>query len=547
MGLGAMARARPGKLLARGGGSADMSLKEEPSIAWRDGAPAAASASVSGILQRVVGWMRPHVPLLLGSLLALPLFATQLYDDVYVHARVAINLVEHGAPAFNIGDHFKASSSTGYVIILAIASLILEPAVAIRLIQAAVVALTISTLASLCVSARVSLFKLTLVLAAVIPHFLIAAYGGMESSIVCLLWALAAKASVRGDDRMMTITASLAVWFRFEAILMLGLVLYCRLRRDDLKLLVYAAPAAILFALELALYGQIVPHALAAKTAAYDYPLLLSAWHALTLGERGELRLLAMVVSAALLITGATVAARLLPRRLEMDFGQIAVLFSAALLCAWMFGRTLIFPWYYCLLSFPLGLYVLRPLAPSGTGLWREALPISVMAALAVLGPLKADREIGFEGHPSANARVFSFLRIGAQLHAHCPSCTLLSSEIGGLGYAFKGRIHDALGLGDPSAIPFHPLKVPQERQYYSVGAIPPRYAEARDPDFIVTMPMFARALSASAFIKRYAVYDCPFGEGVGTIWGDDSVRVFAKTPLPAHILEPMRCGPAKP
>ena len=517
-----------------------MSLKQGPSSGWPERSLVADTAPPSPL--RILAGVRP-LPLLLGLALALPLFATQLFDDLYIHARIAVNLLEHGYPAFNPGDQFKASSSTGYVIVLALASLVLDPVVAVRAIEAGVIAATIAAFGSLAAALDISRLKLALAGAVALPAFLVAAYGGMESSIACLSWTLAAGAAARRDDRMTTLYCALAVWFRFEAVLLLALVLYCRLRRDDLKLLACALPALLLFALEWALYGTVVPHALEAKSTAYAFPLSLSVTNALGLGEKGALRSLAMAGTALLLVTTVPAAVRLVRRRGEVAFGEILLLFSGVLLCAWMVSRTLIFPWYYCLLFFPLGLYaLLAPRVPAPASRWRRWTSALAMLILAAIGLVKANEQIGVPGHPSPNARVLHYLKIGSALYAHCPGCTLLSAEIGGLGYRFKGRFYDALGLADPQALRFHPLKVPQERQHYSVGAIPPSYAELRDPDLIVSMPLFARALIGSTFIKRYRGYDCPFDPQFGTIWGHDKIRVFSKAPLPVETLAAMGC-----
>tara|TARA_A100001015_G_scaffold220167_1_gene247765 strand:- start:1376 stop:1609 length:234 start_codon:yes stop_codon:yes gene_type:complete len=48
----------------------------------------------------------------------LPIFQMQglIYDDAYIHARIARIWIESGFPTFLVGEEFKASSSTGYII-----------------------------------------------------------------------------------------------------------------------------------------------------------------------------------------------------------------------------------------------------------------------------------------------------------------------------------------------------------------------------------------------------------------------------------------------
>ena len=73
-----------------------------------------------------------------------------------------------------------------------------------------------------------------------------------------------------------------------------------------------------------------------------------------------------------------------------------------------------------------------------------------------------------------------------------------MSSEIGGLGYTFKGHIVDAAGLTSPEALRFHPMKIPEERSGGEIGAIPVGFVEEVRPDVIVSYDIFIEAFLRS-------------------------------------------------
>jgi hypothetical protein len=96
--------------------------------------------------------------------------------------------------------------------------------------------------------------------------------------------------------------------------------------------------------------------------------------------------------------------------------------------------------------------------------------------------------------HDAQAARVHEYLKIGMLLNNACPKATLLTSEIGGLGYSFHGRILDGMGLVTPEAVAYHPLHFPEDSPSGADGAIPPRYAQAAKPDLIVTYRILGEA-----------------------------------------------------
>jgi hypothetical protein len=91
----------------------------------------------------------------------------------------------------------------------------------------------------------------------------------------------------------------------------------------------------------------------------------------------------------------------------------------------------------------------------------------------------------------TANLRTSAYLAVGQALQRACPGGSLMSSEIGALGWVFHGRIIDGAGLVSPEVLPFHPLQVPAQRPSGNVGAVPARAIAVLRPDLVVGMELF--------------------------------------------------------
>lgn len=482
--------------------------------------------------------------IVLGGCLAIPTYSAPLFDDAYIHARLAEHLLEDGAPLFNPGVSFKTGSSTGYLFILAAISREGSVVASIRALQALVIITTTASLLYLAaVSATFRVLKLIAALS-VIPLFLWAAYGGMETTIACLSMTCAAIAWRHQKPALVVFSIAVGTWFRFEVIGLLLLILYYYLyvNRAPKTLALYAAPLVVLFVVELAMYGHIVPRALHVKSLVYDFPLTRSVKNTVTFRALADRYIGAPLGLCFLLLVGSETFV-ICRRHLRIDFHEAFVIFAGAMFSAWAIGRSLVFPWYHCLLVFPAGLFVLTQDKTTTSVQERMAVPLTVIALIgfALLGTRNVVAMFSITGSDTSNYRVSRYLAIGQELYSICPSCTVVSSEVGGLGYSFKGRVYDAFGLGDPEALRFHPMRVPEEREDYAIGAIPPAYVDYRNPDFVVSMPMFSAAFRASARINSFFVYDCPFPDHI-VIFRDAKIQIFAKTALPDLALRSIAC-----
>lgn len=478
---------------------------------------------------------------LLGALLAIPCFFSPLFDDAFIHARIAEQLAYTGSAAFNPGVLLKTDSSTGYLLLLAALSGLTRHAVAaLRLLQGASVCLYVVAAyrLSLALVGRLTLLNVLLGCAS-LPPVLWAAYGGMETSTAALCLTVCATAHVRGQTARALLFASLAACLRIE-LSPVALYLVVAARGQRVRALVPTWPLAVCLLFDLAAYHTVLPQAARAKSQAYHLPLGEAAQLALSVGFEHHVLLLGLlyVVGFGFWLHGRARSGAALTLRDGL------MLESSFLIVAWSFGRSIIFPWYVA--TFASTICIAAQLSRERT----QRFSLSALAiALGVLAGPAVRMDLGFAPDELASGvRAVRYRELAAGLYQHCPACTLASSEIGGLGYAFRGTVLDGLGLADPAALRFHPLAVPEQRSSYRVGALPPGYIALRAPDFVVSMPIFSEAFRRSREVHGYFGYDCPLVPEAPerTLWGDAQIQVFARRALPTPLLTRMRCAPAE-
>jgi hypothetical protein len=475
-------------------------------------------------------------------ILSVPVSFSSFFDDAYIHARLAENFLTIGHPIFNQGEHFKIGSSTGYIFLVSGLSLLFNTLTAIRFLEIAIIIFTVTGIFYLLGISRIATYKKALIALSLTPYFLLASYGGMETPIVCLLITYAVIAWLHNKHSMVMFLIAVSCWFRFESLLLLLLVCmyYLFNEKTSKTVIFYAFPLPLLFTVELIFFGDIIPNAARVKSIAYGFPIKQSINNAISFSN-GHKGIICSLLLVCLFIERSVCILR---SKLKLEFSDIFLVFSTGVLFAWSLGRSLLFPWYYCMLVFPFGIYALLSNDSSNTR--KEKIisysKIVILVCFALFGYKSVFSSLGISGHDNSNQRVVRYMEIGTGLNSFCPSCVLVTSEIGGLGYSFKGRVYDAFGLGDPAALKYHPMKVPEERKYYALGAIPPKYIEYRKPDYIVSMPVFSSAFRNSNIASLYNHYDCPFGKETGTIYGDNKVQIFSLAKLPEQLTTSISC-----
>jgi len=495
-------------------------------------------------------WKSP-LAFILGILIALPSLRTNFWDDAYIHARLARNLNTHGIAFFIEDNESKIGSSTGYVFLVGTLGNLLDYLTSIRIIQFLTIVLTCWSL-GIFIRTFVGAKKIMAIVVSVtiMPSFLLAAFGGMETSIVCFLLIWTVINVNKQKYRYAVFLLSVAACFRFETIaLLIGLLFVLAIHRPvQLRvksLLLPLVPIMATLCYELILFRTIVPHASFAKRHGYNLPLRNSTEHTLTT-IFGDFYFVSLLFIVVLVLIGA----RFRKSEIPTNIGSLYVGFSGLLLFVWSTSQSLVFPWYTSLFTFTLGLGIVQ-LIPNSKLLKIPILDlITAFISISILVFTVFPKSLGtlnafFGPNPTdrSSVRIERYKEIGKELYQICPGCTLLTSEIGGLGYSFKGLIYDAFGLGDESATKYHPLQVPYERQDYGIGAIPPAYVDFRKPDFIVSMPTFSLALRESNSLGAYFKYECPLDRTTNLdIWGSTTVEIYTRQELPPQVLKDLDC-----
>jgi len=212
----------------------------------------------------------------------------------------------------------------------------------------------------------------------------------------------------------------------------------------------------------------------------------------------------------------ALVASLLLLFRPAIEPTPRASLVAGILIAAaYVLPRGFIFEWYVPLylvpVLWPLAAMLVRERGGAAGPIARRAVAFAALAVLVLPSwlPLRAFAE-GAWMNPALSplfaqgARARQYIEVARELARRYPEATLLSSEVGGLGEGFPGRIEDGFGLVSPAALRFHPMRVPSERSSGTLGAIPPAFVAQVRPGLIVSYDVFAEALARSPVVDGY-------------------------------------------
>lgn len=465
-------------------------------------------------------------------------------DDAYIHFRIAENLLTHGRPYFNPSEPIMASSSSGWTTTLFILFSIFGTGInVVSVFNAAVTALNVFVYARIAggIVGRDGVVGWLISALVVVPVTLISSAGLMETPLALLVLGIGVLLYQRGDARAF-LFFSAAVFFRLELVLFaaaFGAHSLARKSMHPAKALGYCVLGAAPFVIyNMAFFGTNIPHAVIAKRLVYSLEpswVLRLALPALPPGGYpGKVAMLVLVLwASALALFGAA------RDKAGRDGTFIPFLASGvAVLLSYFAGRAFVFQWYTPLFALPILLSI------TAYAVGRRSAALGVLAAMVFM-PYAA--EFGNNVHAAwsdpASSRYFEscartrkYIEVGGRLRAKYPDCTLMSSEIGGLGYGFKGYVYDACGLASEGALKYHPMKVPQERHDGASGAIPPGYVREAGPDIIVSYDSFALALMKSDALDGYVAMredvftkpDMALSGGKG-VWGNRNLNVFIR------------------
>jgi hypothetical protein len=430
-------------------------------------------------------------------------------DDAYIHFRVAEHLLDGAGPYFNPSDPVKTTSSTVWTLGIAMVFLLVGRSVAsiafVNTIVLTAGGIFFGRLVYECTGIRAAYWLACLLYVSI---SLRASVGLMEVPLALLLTAAGLLLLRHGGAQGFTLLAVAAFCRPEMSLCMFVYFAYCVLQKklSVSKVIFWSAIGALPFLLfDLYFFGTVVPHAIHAKAVVYAVTPIDTVREFVTAALPD--RLLTLTFPAALqwmcllVISGlAVVAWAMADIRVHAYAGPAFLLplmaSSLGVGVIYVASATHLHLWYVPLVLAPIAVSIVPAMVKNKpasimltiiASLTFGILPLQAVAASAISPILWPDFETG--------ARVRKYLEVGEFLYRQYPKAALLTSEIGGLGYSFKGAIIDGCGLASPRALRYHPLKVPQERSSGKIGAIPANLVAEMRPELIVTYDAFGEAL----------------------------------------------------
>ena len=438
-------------------------------------------------------------------------------DDSYIHLRIATHLMATGHGYFNLGERVMVTSSPVWTVLLGVSAWLFHGFPAALALEAVSMGLA-CTMSFLMISRNLHPDSLRTIVLSLIPPaavFLIllqSTIQQMESALaVGLVLASIYLFEIGNIWRLSLFVLAGFTRYEYFAVLLLfaGVALVAR-RLQPMPAIIAAIVFSVIALYLLYQYGTLVPNTLRAKAAVYAGSYARTA---ASLGL-GLYKPLAVLRTCLLLAALIALASRKLERGLIVPGAMVSA--GALLDLCYVLKQTMIFPWYRPLAStlIVLGLILSVP-GFEGRG-WRRY--VAIAALLVFMDPVTSGKELAayalnnasFDGADEFDIRTIEYLSVGHSIYQECPGARLMSSEIGGLGEGFQGEILDAVGLATPSAIKYHPMRVPDERSSGNLGAIPTGFVSEMRPDVIVSYDVFAESLLKNPDRSTYTEFVYP-------------------------------------
>lgn len=504
------------------------------------------------------------------------------FDDAYIHFRIAQNFVAHGEPYYNPGESVKASSSSGWTLFLTgivwfgrLLSLDLNLPLWVAVFNAfftlcGVVVYAI-LLRRLSWSSHSPVVYGLLGSGIYLSSLIVSSIGLMETALTLLIVGVGLNLLLDNHPFCLSLFGA-AVFFRLELLALLVLVgIYVLVKRQ------FKMWSSVLFTLfgmipfivfDTFFFRTILPNTIGAKSLVYTLDYLQVIVIIIAMGFNIDNLLLAFIQSYDIyvLIIGLSIVSTIVllcavvgiyvshTIKSLMGFGVkrackdaddvvLGILFwGISIAAVYFITRVMVFQWY-------IPLYIVPLFLVSGKLLLDSSLFIEWKGKMLLLTPLFLGRFISVvqvmlavfvipvyypEFH--AGARVRHYVEVGRVLYDQFPHATLLTSEIGGLGYGFRGYILDGVGLVSPQALQYHPMEIPDERSSGNLGAIPIEFIAVTHPDYIVSYDAFAEAFLKSDLLALYDRYQCSVfleedmpSTGDFVFWGSRYLNIFVR------------------
>ena len=441
------------------------------------------------------------------------------YDDAFITYRYVDNLVRGAGLTYNPPVHAWGFTSPLYVLWLAALRLLLPgidlPAIAARGNATFMIAAGAATLLLVRrYTASLGIATIAACILMVHPSLLSISVGGMES-VLFLTLALFAMLAI-SSDRPATAGVLIGLSFltRPEAVVLLPLAAIWHWRAPrklGVLLLCTAALPGVWLAFAAIYFHSLVPLSIIAKNRPL-YPL--PAGHALRTisGYLGPALFGPLTPThgrnrmVALLFLVAGIAC--LSPRLRTRGAWMPGLFVILLIALYDYGNPMFFEWYWpAVLGTALPAVIVGSAAlPRGVR-WGGPIWLAALTLVAYRDNASGQsKSIRFVTEDATRLRIVTYERIGKYLSALTGGHdSIAAAEVGALGYYYRGPMIDACGLVSPEAIQFLPVP-PDQRAGAAVAAIPTDLIQSTNPDWVVTMPIFAREslMRSDWFAERY-------------------------------------------
>jgi len=464
-------------------------------------------------------------------------------DDAYIHMRIARNFVEQGTPYFNPDQAVAGSSSVFWLLLLTGVFHLFGSNPQIVPVITSVFTIGLFAACIFILSYRYRpLVSVSLSIFVVFITVLNVAALMMETPAALLFWLLSIIYLRRDALIGAGLCAGLAFATRYEFVVwLLLIILIPKETKSRLRLgLGETFPIISVLLFNIYFFGALIPNTVRAKSIIYTLSMndpLLQA-HLYT----------GVPIFLALFILHILLAIFLFKWR-GQRLTAVMLGFGAIILALYVLRKTLLFAWYIPIFLFPLTLSY--SLLYSNIKMYARIAVVSI-ALLFVWYPMARTfveargllfNELRHYRDYATGLRVKQYLNIGSHLARNYPHASLMTSEIGGLGWTFPGKIIDAAGLVSPECLKYHPLRVPQDRSFGSIGAIPPNAVLDLRPDLIVTMETFSVAVRRDMATMRISEYrllanyptlapDASIIRSNMTLWGSKWTQVFIRKQL---------------
>lgn len=302
---------------------------------------------------------------------------------------------------------------------------------------------------------------------------------------------------------------------------------------------------------DLIYFGTVIPQSIIAKPVVYNLKrsqtLLFILFASIPPVNFFESTIINAIVFISLIVLIFSVIFQLKKR--DLDWPLFFFGWSISTIIFYLVTKAYVFPWYHALYTIPLVLSGFVLVKKTQVVVIRiHLVVVSLVLGLGLISTLVASLgKVQYYSNFVDGSRVKTYLNLGGVLYSNYPYSDLLTSEIGGLGYSFPGKIIDAAGLATDQAIDFHPMLVPQERSSEGIGAIPPAFVRQMMPDIIVSYDYFIEALRKDEVLEEYLEFHIPAFlpedkkySSDNLIWGSEYLCVFIRNdlPIPQGLIE---------